>query len=226
MKKKIIYDGFRADLVEKAFFEGILEIPKIKQERNIKIPKGLVPFSIRNKSKNKEDFICFYEYDVKFIDCLMATDEYLDELKEFPGVISPDCSLYRDMPLCLQIANIYMNRAIGSYLQSQGVHVIPNIRWGDERTYTTIELPEKIAFLGVEKESIVSIGTYGCVQSKEDKHYFREGLIAMLEELKPKVVIVYGSMPKQIFDGLENKTKFIHIPDWITRKKSDESNGD
>ena len=54
-----------------------------------------------------------------------------------------------------------MNRAVGCYLQSHGVYVIPNVRWGDERSYTTVELPEKFAFLGVPKNSIVSIGTYG-----------------------------------------------------------------
>lgn len=216
----IIDDGFRADLVETAFFDGVLEIPCIKKPEKIVIPKGIVPFSERHKSKNYEDFVGFYEYDRKFSEVLLATDDYLEDLKKFEGVISPDCSLYRDMPLCLQIANTYMNRAVGHYLQTHGIYVIPNIRWGDERTYTTIELPEKIAFLGIEKKSIVSIGTYGCVKRKEDKFYFRDGLEAMLDELEPSVVIVYGSMPKQVFGGLENRTNFIKIPDWIKRKKA------
>ena len=94
-----------------------------------------------------------------------------------------------------------MSRAIGYYLQSKGMYVIPNIRWGDERTYTTVELPEKIAFLGAPKHSILSVGTYGCVKTTESKRYFREGLVAMLDELEPEVVLVYGSMPKQIFHG-------------------------
>ena len=41
----------------------------------------------------------------------------------------------------------------------------------------------------------------------------------MLDELKPKIVLVYGSMPKTIFQGLENKTKFIQYPDWMSRMK-------
>lgn len=113
-----------------------------------------------------------------------------------------------------------MNRAIGHYFQSKGMYVIPNIRWGDERTYTTTELPEKAAFLGAPKHSILSVGTYGCIKSKEDKRYFREGLIAMLDELEPEVVLVYGSMPRQIFEGIENRTHFVHYPDWITLKKA------
>ena len=123
------------------------------------------------------------------------------------------------MPLVLQISNTYMSRAIGHYLQQQGIYVIPNVRWRDERSYTTCELPEKFAFLGLPKHSIVSIGTYGCIQSKINKYYFKEGLRAMLEELEPEVVIVYGSMPDSIFGEFKCKTKFIQYNDWITKKK-------
>ncbi|MBR3084767.1 MAG: DUF4417 domain-containing protein [Kiritimatiellae bacterium] len=38
----------------------------------------------------------------------------LDDISaRFRGLVSPDCSLYRDTPLCLQIANTYRNRADG-----------------------------------------------------------------------------------------------------------------
>lgn len=218
--KNLIDDGFRSDLVETAFFDGTLEIPIIERPSKIIIPNGMIPFSLRRKDKNRQYFICFYEHDKRFSDLLTTADKYTEELKKFPGIISPDCSLYWDMPLCLQITNIYMNRAIGHYFQSKGVYVIPNIRWGDERTYTTIELPEKVAFLGVPKHSIVSIGTYGCIQSKEAKKHFKNGLLVMLDELEPDVVLVYGSMPKQIFTGLENRTQFVNYPDWITYKKA------
>jgi len=220
MHKNLIDDGFRADLVETAFFDGILEIPIIEKPDKLIIPKGLVPFSNCKRDLEHKNFVCFYEHDIRFFDCLTATDEYIEDLRQYPGIVSPDCSLYLDMPLCLQIANVYMNRAIGRYFQSNGMYVIPNIRWGDERTYTTIELPEKVAFLGAPKNSILSVGTYGCVKSKESKRYFREGLIAMLNELEPEVVLVYGSMPKYVFEGLESRTRFVNYPDWITYKKA------
>jgi hypothetical protein len=219
-RKNIIDDGFRADLVERASFDGIMEIPHINRPTQIIIPNNLIPFKERDKTKDYNEFVCFYEHDKNFSDCLLATDQFIDDLKSFKGIISPDCSLYWDMPLCLQVANIYMNRAVGYYFQEKGLYVIPNIRWGDERTYTTVELPERVAFLGVDKHSIVSVGTYGCVQSKEAKYHFREGLIAMLDELEPEVVLVYGPMPKKVFEGLYNRTNFVNYPDWITYKKA------
>ncbi len=42
----------------------------------------------------------------------------------------------------------------------------------------------------------------------------------MLDELKPEVVLVYGAMPKYIFEGLENRTHFVNYPDWISYKHS------
>ena len=134
-------------------------------------------------------------------------------------MITPDCSLYIDAPLCVQIANIYLNRAVGYYLSRQGIYVIPNIRWGDERTYNSEFLGEKVAFQGVDKHSIVSIGTYGQIRTAESKRFFREGLLSMLDELEPEVVLVYGAMPKKIFGDLQTKTRFIQYPDWITRMK-------
>lgn len=65
---------------------------------------------------------------------LSDMDKYIDQFKKYAGVISPDFSLYIDMPLCLQMVNVYLNRAVGCYIQRKGVKVIPNVRWGDERT--------------------------------------------------------------------------------------------
>lgn len=104
-------------------------------------------------------------------------------------------------------------------MQKQGLYVIPNIRWGDERTYTDQLLGEKVAFQGVDKHSIVAVGTYGQIKSADSKRYFREGLLAMLDELEPKVVLVYGPMPNKLFGDLFDRTHFVQYPDWISRMK-------
>ena len=215
----LVDEGFRISLVETAFFDGKFEIPHIDAPKDIIIPEGMVPFSIRERSQDKNDFVCFYENDINFREILINTEEYVDDLKRFPGIVTPDCSLYLDAPLCVQIADIYLNRAVGYYLSQQGLYVVPNIRWGDERTYKSDFLGEKVAFQGVDKHSIVSIGTYGQIKSAESKRYFREGLEEMLKELEPEVVLVYGAMPDKIFGGLYDKTSFIQYPDWTTRMK-------
>ncbi len=43
--------------------------------------------------------------------------------------------------------------------------------------------------------------------------YFREGLIAMLEVLEHKGVLVYCAMTDKIFGDLKSKTQFVQYPD-------------
>lgn len=226
-RKAIIDDGMNPELVLGADFDGYLGIPIIKRPEQLIIPTGITPFSARNRAELPTDAIGFYELDKEFAEVLIAPEKFVDEFCEHPlitpedihPILSPDCSLYRNAPLAVQISNVYRNRAIGSYYQRKGAYVIPHIRWGNELTYTTKVLPEPVAFLGVEKHSIVAIGTYGCFRTKDDKYHFEAGLSGMLETLEPEIVLVYGSMNEKVFGQYLNWAKFVQYPDWITNKK-------
>ena len=87
--KLMIDDGFRADLVKYAFFEGAMEIPIIKKPEKIVIPEALIPFSKRKRSNEHKEAIHFYEHDRVFAPLIMDVEKYLDEIKRFPAVISP-----------------------------------------------------------------------------------------------------------------------------------------
>ena len=152
---------YRGDivLVENADYEGFYELPKIKTSD--KIPEKLIPFS-RAMSRNQKDFDCwvvFYEHDVKFERLWNNPRKYLNKLKKFKGVISPDFSIYRDMPLVMQMWNTYRGRAIAVWLQNNGIEVIPNVRFSDERSYSFV-------FDGIESEKTVSVSTYGCISHR------------------------------------------------------------
>ena len=82
---------------------------------------------------------------------------------------------------------------MSAWLQSNGIEIIPNVRFNDERTY-------KFCFDGIEKYKTVAVGTHGCIKSRIDKDYFKDGLAEMVERLSPKTIIVYGSDPDDIFD--------------------------
>lgn len=225
MNKNIIDDGFNPEFVETALFDGVLEMPCIDRPERIVIPEAVIPFSKRKRSVEHREFLTFYEYDVNFADILRDPVKFLPEIKAFPGMVTLDCSVYLDSPLFVQMANVYRSRAIGHFYQSKGIHVIPNVRWGDERSYTTSVFPEKFAFLGLPKNSIYSIGTYGACQSKEEKYHLRQGLMAMLDELEPEVVLVYGAMPESVFYELKDRTNFVSFPDWVSSKKGGCLNG-
>ena len=139
---------------------------------------------------------------------------YLERLKKFKGVISPDFSIYRDMPLIMQYWNIFRSRTIATWLKDNGINVIPNVRTGDERTF-------EIACEGIEKNSIIAIGSHGCVKSKVDREFFQKGLEYIVNSLSPKIIILYGAKPDSIFNKYEEKATIINFKDeFYNRRKN------
>ena len=192
------YDVFHSKLVANADYDGCFEMPKIRTSNQI--PNNVMLFS-RAVSEKCKDFNCwviFYEHDCNFIRLWNNPQKYLNRLKRFNGVISPDFSLYRNMPLVMQMWNTYKGRAIAAWLQDNGIEVIPNVRWNDERTFD-------FCFDGIERNSTVSIGTHGCIWNKADRTYFKNGLAKMVGVLNPKNIIVYGRNPDDIFAEYKNR---------------------
>lgn len=186
------YDVFHSFLVRNAEYSGHIELPKIKTSGEL--PSGIITFSkaMSKSCKAFEKWVMFYEHDVNFERLWRNPKKYLNKLKKFRGIISPDFSLYRNMPLCMQIWNTYRGRALSVWLQNNGVEIIPNVRFNDERTY-------EFCFDGIEKFKTVAVGTHGCIKGKADREYFKKGLAELVKRLSPKTIIVYGSAPDDIF---------------------------
>ena len=61
---------FQPELTQNAIFDGLLELPAIHNEKEVKIPDYVVPYS-KIKYCNRENmFYCFYEADKYFSDVL------------------------------------------------------------------------------------------------------------------------------------------------------------
>lgn len=183
-------DVFRAFLVKNATYEGALEIPCIK--RIEEMPNRLIPFSKAVSSPDYDAWVHFYEDDVNFERLWNQPLKYLPILKKFKGVITPDFSVYRDMPLVMQQWNIYRSHAIGHWLQENGIPVIANVRWSDVRTY-------ELCCTGVPSNSTIAIGSHGCIKLVREREFFARGLDYVIRKLQPKTIIVYGTAPDDIF---------------------------
>ncbi len=68
--------------------------------------------------------IHFFIHDYQFIRLWNTPDKYIDLLKDFDYVLTPDFSTYTDMPKALQIYNIYRKQWLGAYWQMQDINVI------------------------------------------------------------------------------------------------------
>lgn len=183
-------DVFHAFMVRNAKFDGKEEIPCVKTTSLI--PQRLIPFSKAISEKDYSGFVVFYENDEKIETFWRNPQRYLPILKRFDGVVTPDYSLYYDMPYAMQVWNTYRGKAVGAWLNDNGVHVIPNVRWGDARSLD-------LACMGVEKNSTIAIGTHGCIKSLEYKQLFTTGFDYVMQKLMPKTVIVYGRAPDRLF---------------------------
>jgi len=185
-KRSNCKDVFNSFLVNNAKYSGLYEFPQIKSSKEI--PNKLIAFSKSISNNNYNQWIHFYEDDYMFERLWNNPKRYLKILEKYNGVILPDFSLYRDMPFAMQLWNIYRSRAIGNWLQSKGIQIIPNIRFGDERTY-------QLCCDGIEKHSVISIGSHGTIKNRQDRYIFFKGLDVVINFLEPSTVIIYGAAP-------------------------------
>jgi len=215
-RKKVPDDLRHAKLTRGASFDGIFEMPIVYTPRNLAIPKHAIPFSKRFRSKDKSELLVFNEFDNEFSDVLENPDDYLEELRSWPMILGFDCSLYRDATLGAQFINTYESRLVSSYLQRKGVNLMPFVRFGDERSYTTCVLPEPFALMGLEHGSPFAVGPYGCFKSNADKEIFLEGLAAAIDFIEPPFVVSYGN-PKRKEGFASLDAEIIFLDDFETR---------
>ena len=182
-------DVWNAFMVEDAVYESDSEIPCVALETTL--PEKLISFSNAIGGNDFEAWVHFYEDDAVFERVWNNPRRYLPILKRYKGVISPDFSIYRDMPLVMQKWNIYRSRAVAFWLQKNGIPVIVNVRWGDERTYD-------VCCAGVPKGASIAVGSHGCIKLLREREYFARGLSHAVETLTPKTIIVYGTARHRI----------------------------
>ena len=159
------------------------QMPTIKNDNYI--PEDLIGFNYAKTSKDKNVGIHFYIDDYQFERLWNAPEKYLDVLREYECILTPDFSLYMDMPMPMKIWNIYRSRQIGAYYQARGIKVIPTISWAEAETF-------EFCFLGIPKGSIVSVSTIGVKQNSEALEIWEEGMRAMIEQIEPSTILVYG----------------------------------
>ena len=110
-----------------------------------------------------------------------------------------------------------MGRALANWLIDNGVKVIPNVRLGDERTYS-------FGFDGLYKGDVIAIGTIGTSKIVEERKLLVNAIKKTIEVLDPVDIVIYGSLPKEIKECYPKVT--FHIFDnYNYKKKEKKQNG-
>lgn len=129
----------------------------------------------------------FYLDDYQFERCWRDPIKYGTMLSKFSCVLTPDFSLYMDMPESMKIWNTYRSRFIGAFWQAHGLNVIPTLQWASPDSFD-------YCFDGIPNESVVSASTVGVMNDSADMMTWRLGMREALERLRPSCVLLYGMM--------------------------------
>jgi hypothetical protein len=153
-------------------------------------PESFITFTDamgRHHQPKPGEWVCFYEHDEKFLPFIRDPLKYLDRLREFDGVVSPDLSTYRDYPEVMKEFNCYLNFLFGAWMQSQGLDVIANVRlFGYRGMYAAIE--------GAPRGGTIAISALGSLKNNLGRRLWEEELEFTINRLHPDLIVVYGRL--------------------------------
>ena len=173
-------------------------IPKPKMVSDDFIDLRLIGFD-KIKADDIKHFnrmVHFFLYDYKFEKIWKNPEKYIETLKNYKAVFTPDFSMYIQMHKLQQLHNTFKNRWCGAFLASKGIRVIPTVSWGLPSTFD-------FCFEGIEKGSCVAVSTYMVSEHNnhsDQKEFFMTGYNEMLKRIEPEYIICYHE-PFQEMEG-------------------------
>ena len=135
-----------------------------------------------DRSMNINKTVHFFVDDNKLEKYYNEPERYLPRLAQYPHTLTPDYSLYEDMPIAIQIHNTFKSRWCGAYWQEHTLSVIPTVSWSTDVSY-------EFCFDGLQYGTVVAISTLGGLKNKKQ---FLKGYFRMKECINPKQVLCYG----------------------------------
>jgi hypothetical protein len=124
----------------------------------------------------------FFVEDNKLGKYYSHPEKYLPRLAQYAHILTPDFSLYTDMPMAIQVYNTFKSRWCGAYWQEHNLSVIPTVSWSTDDSF-------EFCFNGLEYGTIVAVSTVGGLKNKE---LFLRGYFEMKRRINPNRVLCFG----------------------------------
>lgn len=187
---------------------GIYNIPVLKRSEvelsGIQLI-GVDKIRTNETTANILKTVHFFVEDIKFNRYYDDPEKHLGKLAQYPHILTPDFSLYTDMPLAVQIYNIFRNRWCGAFWQEYGLSVIPSVSWSTQKSYD-------FCFKGLQKNTVVAISSLGCRKNKE---LFLNGYFEMKKRIDPKQILCFG----EAFPEMGDEIVVVNYLETTGRKK-------
>lgn len=201
--REATYNAVNLNQYDESRTEGFYQMPIIKACTYI--PESLIGFNYAKTSDDKNTGIHFFIDDYQFERIWNRPAENIERLRPYQCVLTPDFSLYMDMPMAMKIWNVYRSRLIGQMCQDAGLNVIPTLSWAEPATYD-------FCFDGIEPGGTVAVSTVGVMLSQESRDIWCDGMEKAMEKTKPSCVVCYGT--RIDFDFGKCKVKYIEARKW------------
>lgn len=184
-------------------YSGKYDMPLMKIQ-HFEISNDITSFNEREKTKGLHFFIDDYQFQRLWNNPLA----YIDLLKKYDFVCSPDFSLYLDMPKALQMFNTYKKQFLSVLFQEFGINVLPTVSWSDKDSFD-------FCFDGIPRRSCVAISTVGSLRTEESKRIFDDGFNEMISRINPPKILWYGSLP----DKYKEDKRIIWVESRVDKRR-------
>ena len=163
-----------------------------------------IPFnSVKSKGNIENYGVHFFIDDYQFDRIWRRPLLYCKMLKKCKYVLTPDYTLYANVPIAMQIWKHYQKQWFGCYMQNAGIRTIPTLGWSDERSY-------EFCFEGIPAQSAVAVSSVGTQKTQKSKRLFKQGFQKAIEALKPSAILFFGQIPKDIDVAGLNIVQYPH----------------
>ena len=190
---------------------GPEQIPVIARQQGAVQITDLVAFDrLKTATARSTAAVHFYVDDKKLERVARDPSPLVAKCHGFGAVISPDFSVYRSSPRHERILSIRLSRAVGAYFQSRGFPVVPTVRWATADDFD-------FCFLGLPTGATLAVSPHGCCRRRDDRQHFREGLIELVRQARPRRLFVHGPLQESVFHPIMNKVDLVHFSSDIAR---------
>lgn len=189
--------AYNLDIVSRSDCGGGSGMPALR--RCMAKPRGMLGFNYAKTAgaEEKRRQAChFFIDDYQFERVWTSPARYTESLKGFMCVLTPDFSMYMDMPDAMQRWNRYRSQALGLYWQRQGFRVVPTLSWAQPESYA-------FCFDGIPRRSTVAVSTVGVKGDEAALAVWRDGMREAMCRLEPRRVLLYGGRVDFDFGGCE-----------------------
>ncbi len=174
------------------------------------VPERFIGF---NRALTSTDYDCgihFFIDDYQFERVWNTPEKYAPLLKRFRCVIAPDFSLYVDLPPAVNFWNIYRNRLLAAWWQSQGIRVIPSVSWGNADSF-------RFCFEGLPHGSLIAVGHTAIGRNRYVREFFNFGMEELKRRTQANKILVYGKLD---YLELSPDIEYICIQDNIAKLRT------